>query len=343
MGEEKTYRLQFTLLAFALLVCFVVNISLGSINIPLKSIFGSFFGSVESSSNWNVIIMDYRLPKAITAIMVGSGLGISGLLMQTMFRNPLAGPFVLGISSGASLGVALVILGSGLFGGLFATALATKWSIVIAASLGSFLVLLAVLAVSNKVRDTMAILIIGLMFGSITAAIVSVLSYFSSAEQLQQYIFWGFGSLSNLSWSELLIFFCIYAIGLILSIASIKGLNSLLLGDNYAKSLGLNLKQSRFIIIVATSLIAGTITAFAGPIAFIGLAIPHLTRQIFKTTNHKILLPAVFLFGGIVMLICDTIAQVPNSDYTLPINAITALVGAPVVIWLLVRQRKMMF
>ncbi|WP_179348812.1 FecCD family ABC transporter permease [Winogradskyella pacifica] len=343
MGEQKTYRFQFTLLAFALLVCFVVNISLGSISIPLKSIFGSFFGSVESSSNWNVIIMDYRLPKAITAIMVGSGLGISGLLMQTLFRNPLAGPFVLGISSGASLGVALVILGSGLFGGLFATALITKWSIVIAASLGSFLVLLAVLAVSNKVRDTMAILIIGLMFGSITAAIVSVLSYFSSAEQLQQYIFWGFGSLSNLSWSELLIFFCIYAIGLILSVASIKGLNSLLLGDNYAKSLGLNLKQTRFIIIVATSLIAGTITAFAGPIAFIGLAIPHLTRQIFKTTNHKILLPAVFLFGGIVMLICDTIAQVPNSDYTLPINAITALVGAPVVIWLLVRQRKMMF
>ncbi|EPR73587.1 Vitamin B12 ABC transporter, permease component BtuC [Winogradskyella psychrotolerans RS-3] len=343
MGEQKTYRLQFALLAFTLLVCFIVNISLGSVSIPLKNIFGSFFGSVESSSNWNIIILDYRLPKAITAIMVGSGLGISGLLMQTLFRNPLAGPFVLGISSGASLGVALVILGSGLFGGLFATALITKWSIVIAASLGSFLVLLAVLAVSNKVRDTMAILIIGLMFGSITAAIVSVLSYFSSAEQLQQYIFWGFGSLSNLSWSELLIFFCIYAIGLILSVASIKGLNSLLLGDNYAKSLGLNLKQSRFIIIIATSLIAGTITAFAGPIAFIGLAIPHLTRQIFKTTNHKILLPAVFLFGAIVMLICDTIAQVPNSDYMLPINAITALVGAPVVIWLLVRQRKMMF
>ncbi|BAO76834.1 vitamin B12 ABC transporter, permease component BtuC [Winogradskyella sp. PG-2] len=255
----------------------------------------------------------------------------------------MAGPFVLGISSGASLGVALVILGSGLFGGLFATALISKWSIVIAASLGSFLVLLTVLAVSSKVRDTMAILIIGLMFGSITAAVVSVLSYFSSAEQLQQYIFWGFGSLSNLSWSELLIFFGIYATGIILSILSIKSLNSLLLGDNYAKSLGLNLKQSRLIIILATSLIAGTITAFAGPIAFIGLAIPHLTRQIFKTSNHKVLLAAVFLFGAIVMLICDSIAQVPFSDYTLPINAITALIGAPVVIWLLVRQRKMVF
>jgi iron complex transport system permease protein len=342
LNNQKSYRLQFLLLTVALSLCFIINISLGSISIPLKSIFGSLFGTIENTT-WQIIIIDFRLPKALTAILVGSGLGISGLLMQTLFRNPLAGPFVLGISSGASLGVALVILGSGIFGGLFATALITKWSIVIAASLGSFLVLLAVLAVSSKVRDTMAILIIGLMFGSITAAVVSVLSYFSTAEQLQQYIFWGFGSLSNLSWSELFIFFIIYAIGLLLSIASIKGLNSLLLGDNYAKSLGLNLKQSRLIIILATSLIAGTITAFAGPIAFIGLAIPHLTRQIFKTSNHKILLPAVFLFGAIVMLICDSISQVPASDYTLPINAITALVGAPVVIWLLVRQRKMMF
>ena len=330
------------MLAVLLLVCFFLNISLGSVSIPFKSVFSSLFGSTENKI-WQTIIIDFRLPKAITAILVGSGLGISGLLMQTLFRNPLAGPFVLGISSGASLGVSLVILGSSLFGGLLAGSIISNWSIVIAASLGSFLVLLAVLAVSSRVRDTMAILIIGLMFGSITAAVVSVLSYFSSAEQLQQYIFWGFGSLSNLSWKEILIFFGIYAIGIVISVFSIKSLNSLLLGDNYAKSLGLNLKQSRLLIIIATSLIAGTITAFAGPIAFIGLAIPHLTRQIFKTTNHKILLPAVFLFGAIVMLICDSIAQIPGSDYTLPINAITALVGAPVVIWLLVRQRKMMF
>lgn len=340
MKTNHTYP--FLILTVILLFCFVLNISLGSVSIPFSEVLGSLFGSVDNET-WQVIITKVRLPKAITAIMVGSGLGISGLLMQTLFRNPLAGPFVLGISSGASLGVAIVILGSGLFGGLFATVLISKWSIVIAASLGSFLVLLAVLAVSSRVRDTMAILIIGLMFGSITAAIVSVLSYFSSAEQLQQYIFWGFGSLSNLSWEELLIFFGIYSVGIILSIFSVKGLNALLLGDNYAKSLGLSLKSSRFVIIFATSLIAGTITAFAGPIAFIGLAIPHLTRQIFKTTNHKILLPAVFLFGAIVMLICDSIAQVPSSDYMLPINAITALVGAPVVIWLLVRQRKMMF
>jgi iron complex transport system permease protein len=200
-----------------------------------------------------------------------------------------------------------------------------------------------VLLVSSKVRDTMAILIIGLMFGSITAAIVSVLAYFSSAEQLQQYIFWGFGSLGNLSWNELFIFFLIYLLGLLLALFSIKALNTFLLGENYAKSLGLNVKKSRFIIIIATSLLAGTITAFAGPIAFIGLAIPHMTRQVFNTSNHKILLPAVFLFGAIVMLICDSIAQLPSSDYTLPINAITSLIGAPVVVWLLVRQRKMVF
>lgn len=181
------------------------------------------------------------------------------------------------------------------------------------------------------------------MFGSITAAVVSVLSYFSSAEQLQQYIFWGFGSLGNLSWNEVIIFFFIYGFGIVLTISSIKALNTFLLGENYAKSLGLNIKQSRLIIILATSLLAGTITAFAGPIAFIGLAIPHMTRQLFNTSNHKILLPAVFLFGAIVMLICDSIAQLPTSDYTLPINAITSLIGAPVVVWLLVRKRKMVF
>ena len=343
MGNINTYKLPFLALILLLIICFMANISLGSVHIPLKDVFNSLIGLKTQQDSWQHIVLNYRLPKAITAILVGSGLGISGLLMQTLFRNPLAGPFVLGISSGASLGVALVILGSSLFGGILTTILISKWSIVIAASSGSFLVLLAVLITSLKVRDTMAILIIGLMFASITAAIVSVLSYFGSAQQLQQYIFWGFGSLGNLSWNELLIFSLIYGLGVMVTIASIKSLNTLLLGQNYAKSLGLNIKKSRLSIIISTSLLAGTITAFAGPIAFIGLAIPHLTRQIFNTSNHKILLPAVFLIGAIVLLICDSIAQIPNSDYTLPINAITSLIGAPVVIWLLVRKRKMMF
>ncbi|PIA79363.1 iron ABC transporter [Gaetbulibacter sp. 4G1] len=342
MAETKTYSIAFLVLIVLLILCFFINISLGSISIPNTAIFNSLFGKIDNTS-WQHIIMDYRLPKALTAIVVGSGLGISGLMMQTLFRNPLAGPFVLGITSGASLGVAVVTMGASLFGGAMLGVLASKWSIVIAATLGSFLVLLTVLVVSTKVRDTMAILIIGLMFGSISTAVVNVLSYFSSAEELQQYYFWGFGSLGSLSWHELLILFVIYTLGLLLSLTSIKTLNTLLLGENYAKSLGLNIKQSRLLIIIATSLLAGTITAFTGPIAFIGLAIPHMTRQIFNTSNHKILLPAVFLFGAIVMLVCDSISQLPNSDYTLPINAITSLVGAPVVIWLLVRKRKMMF
>ncbi|MBT8394435.1 MAG: iron ABC transporter permease [Flavobacteriaceae bacterium] len=342
MSESRSYIFSFIVLLLVLILCFLLNVNLGSVSIPTKEIFKSLIGTIDNES-WEYIIQNYRLPKAFTAVLVGSGLGISGLLMQTLFRNPLAGPFVLGITSGASLGVALVIMGSSILGGFFAIFLISKWSIVIAASLGSFLVLLAVMVVSTRVRDTMAILIIGLMFGSITAAVVSVLSYFSSAEQLQQYIFWGFGSLGNLSWNELFVFFTIYLIGMLLTIFSIKSLNTLLLGENYAKSLGLNIKKSRILIIIATSLLAGTITAFAGPIAFIGLAIPHITRQIFNTSNHKILLPAVFLFGAIIMLICDSIAQLPTSDYTLPINAITSLIGAPVVVWLLVRKRKMIF
>lgn len=342
MSESRSYKLSFIVLFVVLILCFILNVNLGSVSIPTKEIFKSLLGTIDNES-WEYIIQNYRVPKAFTAVLVGSGLGISGLLMQTLFRNPLAGPFVLGITSGASLGVALVIMGASIFSGFLATLLISKWSLVIAASLGSFLVLLAVMIVSTRVRDTMAILIIGLMFGSITAAVVSVLSYFSSAEQLQQYIFWGFGSLGNLSWNELIVFFIIYIFGILLSIFSIKALNTLLLGENYAKSLGLNIKQSRMLIIIATSLLAGTITAFAGPIAFIGLAIPHITRQVFNTSNHKILLPAVFLFGAIIMLICDSIAQLPTSDYTLPINAITSLIGAPVVIWLLVRKRKMIF
>ncbi|TXE10065.1 iron ABC transporter permease [Seonamhaeicola algicola] len=343
MPNKKKHNIVFVALILVLCICFFTNISFGSVAIPFKSIFNSLIGNTLENTAWNHIILQYRLPKAVTAIIVGSGLGISGLLMQTLFRNPLAGPFVLGISSGASLGVALVILGSSVFGGFFAILFASKWGIVLAASLGSFLVLLAVTLVSIKVRDTMAILIIGLMFSSITSAIVSVLSYFGSAEQLQQYIFWGFGSLGNLSWQEIVILSIIYLLGLLISITTIKSLNSLLLGENYAKSLGVNIKKSRLLLITATSLLAGTITAFAGPIAFIGLAIPHITRQIFNTTNHKTLVPAVFLIGAIVMLVCDSISQLPNTQFTLPINAITSLVGAPVVIWLLVKKRNMLF
>ena len=343
MDSNKKYKIPFLLLFMALLLCFVFNISLGSVSIPFKDTFNAILGGELSNDSWKYIVWNVRIPKAFTAILVGSGLALSGLLMQTLFRNPLAGPFVLGISSGASLGAALLIMGASMFSGLFSFGIVNDASLAVASSIGSFLVLMVVVVVAYRIKDTMALLIIGLMFGSITTAIVSVLSYFTNAEKLQQYIYWSFGSVGNLSWQQLLLLLFIILVGVILSIVSIKPLNSLLLGENYARSLGVNLKKSRYIIIIATGLLAGGITAFAGPIAFIGLAVPHLTRQIFNTTDHKVLVPAVLIYGAILMLICDTIAQLPTSANVLPINAITSIVGAPVVIWLLVRKKKMIF
>lgn len=343
MPKTKTYRFSFLLLLLVLLLVFGLNISSGSVVIPIKDTLNAIFGGTVQNESWNYIVWDYRIPKAFTAILVGSGLALSGLLMQTLFRNPLAGPFVLGISSGASLGAALLIMGSSALAGLFSFGFINDVSLAIAASIGGFLVLLVVLSVATRIKDSMALLIIGLMFGSLTAAIVSVLSYFTSAEKLQQYIYWSFGSLGNLSWPQLGLLLGIVLLGIVLSVFSIKALNALLLGENYAQSLGVNIKKSRYIIIIATGILAGSITAFAGPIAFIGLAVPHLTRQIFDTTDHKVLMPAVLVYGAILMLLCDTIAQLPSSASVLPINAITSMVGAPIVIWLLVRNRKMIF
>ncbi|PCI12046.1 MAG: iron ABC transporter [Flavobacteriaceae bacterium] len=340
MNPQKSYRFTFTILIITLIIIWFLNVSLGSVSIPLKDIFSSILEGNASKDSWHTIVVNVRIPKALTAIMVGAGLSVSGLLMQTLFRNPLAGPFVLGISSGASLGVALLILGTSLFGGItFAST--SSFGMAIAASLGSFLVLSAVLIAANKIRNTMSILIIGLMFGSLTSAIISVLVYFSSAEQLQQFIFWGFGSLGNLSWNELAIFGVLFFIGIAFMLFIIKPLNSMLLGENYAKSMGVNMKRTRNYILITTSILTGVITAFSGPIAFVGLAVPHLTKLIFDTSDHKILIPAVLICGAILMLVADMIAQMPMSEYTLPINAITSLFGAPIVIWLLVRKRKM--
>ncbi len=343
MQKPATYRLSFVLLFIALLLAVLFNISLGSVSIPFKDTIKAIFGSTLENDSWQYIIWNYRAPKALTAILVGGGLGLSGLLMQTLFRNPLAGPFVLGISSGASLGAAMLLMGASFFAGTLSFGFINDISLAIASSMGSFVVLLVVLMVANRVRDTMALLIIGLMFGSVTSALVSILAYFSDAEQLQRFIFWSFGSVGNLSWNQVAILAIVVLFGIFLSVLSIKTLNSLLLGEHYAQSLGVSLKKSRIGIIVATGLLAGGITAFAGPIAFVGLAVPHLTRQIFDTMEHKTLVPAVLIYGAILMLLCDTVAQLPSSASVLPINAITSIIGAPVVIWLLVRKRKMVF
>lgn len=336
----KKQNILFTLLLLAMVFLFLVNISLGSVSIPLKEVVKGMFGQEMTKESWEIILWNFRFPKAITAILVGIGLSMSGLLMQTLFRNPLAGPYVLGLSSGASLGVAFVILGTGLLPAFLSSFFLSSYGLVLASSLGAFLVLLAVLLVSQKLKDTMAILIVGLMFGSFTSAIVSVLSYFTTAEKLQKFTFWSMGSISNLTWQEISILSLLTFIGIAISFTVIKPLNALLLGEKYAQSIGVNYKKTHFLIIVATSILAGSITAFAGPIAFIGLAVPHMAKLLFQTSNHLVLFWSTLLLGAIVMLVCDTIAQVPGNDLTLPINAVTSVIGAPIVIWLLVRKKS---
>lgn len=341
MKTQKRNSLLFLSLSLLLLLALLLNISLGQVAIPFKEVIKILFGSHGSKETWEYIIVNFRLPKAITAILVGIGLSISGLLMQTLFRNPLAGPYVLGLSSGSSLGVAFVILGAGILPISLANFLLSSYGIILASCLGSFMVLLLVLSISKFLRDTMTILIAGLMFSSFASAIVSILTYFSSAEKLQKFTFWSMGSIGNVSWPNLLILFIAICIGLLISLFSIKSLDGLLLGENYAKSLGLNIKKSRRMIILATSILAGSITAFAGPIAFIGLAVPHLSKLIFQTSNHLILFWSTIIIGAIIMLFCDMVSQMPGFDFTLPINAITSIVGAPIVIWLLVRKNRL--
>ena len=336
---SKRWGFKLTVILPAIIFClFALDISLGSVSIPMDQLLSAIFIGETEKSSWLHIVWQFRLPKAFTAVLVGAGLAISGLQMQTLFRNPLAGPYVLGISSGASLGVALVVLASHSMGFFFQGLGPGNWLIVLASSAGSFLVLLAVVALSVKIKDSVSLLIIGLMFGSVTGAVVSVLQFFSEAEQLQLYLVWTFGSLGGLDWNELLILGLVLITGLLITLSLIKPLNTLLLSENYAQSMGVNIKKTRLLIVISTSVMAGSITAFCGPIAFIGLAVPHLTRLMFNTSDHKILVPAVTLSGIIVMLVCDIVSQLPGSQYVLPINAITSLIGAPVVIWLILSK-----
>ena len=318
---------------------FLLNIGFGQVAIPLKEILKSLAGIETNNATWEYIILNFRLPKAITAILVGIGLSISGLLMQTLFRNPLAGPYVLGLSSGSSLGVAFVIMGASILPGFLADLFLSSFGIVLASILGSLFVLFLVFIVSKKLKDTMSILIVGLMFSSFTGAIVSVLTYFSSAEQLQKFTFWSMGNLGNLSWLQLLILSISVTIGCLFSLFSIKSLDAFLLGENYAKSIGINIKKQRNIIFISTGILSGSITAFVGPIAFVGLAVPHIAKLLFQTSNHKTLFFSTMILGAVIMLVCDTVSQLPGFDFTLPINAITSILGAPIVIWLLVRKR----
>lgn len=340
MPNRKRNTLLFLTLFLGVLVLFFINISLGSVTIPFKEVFHSLTGGKVSKEAWEYIIVNYRLPKAITAVLTGMGLSVSGLLMQTLFRNPLAGPDVLGLSSGSSLAVAFVILGAVFMPSFLSAYFLSPYSIMIASCFGSLSILLTILVVSQRLRDTMAILIMGMMFSSFTIAIVSVLIHFSSAEQLQKFTFWSMGNLGNLSWLQILVLMAAVFIGLFLSLLNIKALDALLLGEKYAKSIGVNYSKVKIAIIIATSILAGSITAFVGPIAFVGLAVPHMAKLLFQTSNHFILYWSTLLVGASIMLICDVISQMPGTGITLPINAITSIIGAPVVIWLLIRKRN---
>ncbi|GAK90493.1 vitamin B12 ABC transporter [Nonlabens ulvanivorans] len=326
------------LLIIAVILLFIADICLGTVFIRPHKIWDVLIGANNSTSE-NYIITQMRLPRAVMAILTGAGLAIAGLLMQTLFRNPLAGPFVLGISSGAGLGVALVVMGSAVVG----ISAVSGLGLVTASVIGSILVMMLIILMSLRIKDTMGLLIVGLMVGSLSSAVVGILSYFSSSEQLKRYVFWSLGSLGNLEWSNILILTVILLISSLLVITILKPLNAMLLGETYARSLGINIKSTRWIIIIITSLLAGSITAFAGPIAFIGLAVPHLARLLLPTVNHKILIPTAVLLGASLLLACDIISQLPFSNYSLPINAVTSLLGAPIVIWLILRKRNLHF
>ncbi len=337
---QSTRRKTSTLIALAVvvIVLFVVELLVGSTFIPLSEISAVLFGGEPSKEGYIHIMLDWRMPRAFTALMMGAGLAVSGLLMQTLFRNPLAGPFILGINSGASLGVGLLVLGGSAIGWNFGESYA---AMIIASMVGSAGILLLVMAFSFRVRSVFSLLIIGMMFGSFASAIVSILQYFSSPEQLQDYTFWTFGSLSGVQLDTVPILAAVVGVGLAAAFALSKYLNAYLLGENYARALGISIFNTRLMIILVTCLLAGVATAFCGPIAFVGLAVPHLARNLYHSSNHLILIPACILIGSALLLFCDIIAQLPGQSTALPINAVTSLVGAPIVIWIIFFNRKL--
>ena len=331
MKHRKT--ILFISLTVLLTLLFVADLSFGSIHIPLSEVKNVFFGGSYDNIN-SEILLNFRLPKAITAILAGASLSVAGLMMQTLFRNPLAEPYILGVSSGASLGVALVMMSTAVLPAVF---ISSGWGMILAAVIGAALVLLLVVGVSFKVQNSVSLLIVGIMFGTIASSLVSVLQYFSNPDAIKLFIMWNMGSLSAVTWEYLQILVPTVIAGLLLAIILTKKLNGLLLGENYARGLGIPILQTRVLIVAATGILAGAITAFTGPIAFVGVAIPHIARGIFRTAQHQILMPACVLLGASLILICDIISQIPI--HTLPINTISALFGAPVIIWIILKRK----
>lgn len=325
----------FVVLCALLVVLFVVDLLVGSVSIPLRDIFAALLGG-EVTPSTRLIVVDIRLVKAVVAVLAGMALSVSGLQMQTLFRNPLAGPYVLGISSGASLGVALFILGMPLLG-IATSSTISSLGTAGAAWLGSALILAFVASVSTRIKDIMVILILGMMISSGVSAVVQILQYLSNEESLKSFVIWTMGSLGDVTSKQLGLLLPAVLIGLSVSVAVIKPLNLLLLGEQYARTMGLNVRRSRYLIFLSTTLLAGTVTAFCGPIGFVGLAIPHIARMLFRNADHRVLVPASALCGAVILLSCDIVSK----WLTLPINTITALLGIPIVIWVVIRNKNL--
>ncbi|MCR4994052.1 MAG: iron ABC transporter permease [Bacteroidales bacterium] len=337
-------RLWFFMLLVLIAALFVLNLLLGTVHIPLRAVLTVLGGRIPEGDQWDIwanIIWSSRVPQALTALMAGAGLAVSGLQMQTVFRNPLAGPSVLGISNGASLGVALVVLMSGSLGGVALSRLGYLGDVAlsIAAVAGALAVMALIVWVSRRVQGNVTLLIIGVMIGYLANAVIGVLKFFSNEEDIKAYVVWGLGSFARVSGDQMVLFVVLMLILLPLSMLLVKTMNLLLLGDAYARNLGLNIQRARTLVILSSGVLVAIVTAYCGPIMFIGLAVPHLARALFRTSDHRILMPATMLSGGILALLCNLIARMPGFEGALPVNSVTALVGAPVIAAVLFRKK----
>lgn len=327
-------------LILCIIVLFVANLLYGSVRIPANEVLGILLGNESTNLSWNYIIWESRLPQALTALLTGTALSASGLMLQTAFNNPLAGPDILGINSGAGLGAAIVLL---LFGGIIPTSnllFSGSLALVGAAFIGAILVTMLILIFASRLRSHTMLLIIGMMIGYVVSSVVSLLNFFSTAEGVQSYMMWGMGNFGGVSRAQLPLFTVFVLIGLSITISLIKPLNALLLGERYARNLGINIRRTRILLLLSTGLLVAITTAYCGPISFIGLAVPHIARLVLGTGNHRILVPAALLIGGLIALLCNLISMLPGDHGMLPLNAITPIIGAPIIIYVILNQRK---
>ena len=339
IGANRSIKV-FIILSLLVPIFFLLDLFIGSYYISVSQILKSILNPSNTEPQILTIVMDFRIPKAVTAILAGAALSVAGLQMQTVFRNPLAGPDILGVSSGASLGVALLVLGAGSLIGNGIASVASSWGIVGAAWIGSGLILVLIVLISTRVKDIMTILILGILFSSAILSLVNIMQYFSNESMLKSFVIWTMGSLGSVTNSQLSVLLPSVLAGLAIAWLSSKFLDAFLLGENYARSMGMNVLFARMMIFLSTCILAGSITAFCGPIGFIGIAIPHIVRMLLQTAKHGKLIPGTILMGALVMLISDIISQLPGSESILPINSVTSLLGIPIVIWIILRNKN---